>query len=150
MPGAGVDDHSGGGVQAQVAQGGEVAGPEAVDELVEPFEDGPGGEAVEGVDAQRAAELAHGRRGLHPAADDVAHDGADPDGGEGDDVVPVAADVDVGDSGEVTGREPEAGCVGQLGGDQAPLQRLGDAVLAAVPQALAEVPYHRRQPNGGA
>ena len=80
--------------------------------------------ALEGVGPHGVAELAHeGRRPLAPA-DDVTEGQADPAAGELHDVVPVAADVDVGPAGDVPGGRGQPGDVRQALREQALLQRL--------------------------
>jgi hypothetical protein len=87
---------------------------------------------VEQGGRERAAQLPHdGRRG-GPAADDVADGERDAVVVDRDEVVPVAARLGVGVASEVARRRGQTGQPGQLAGQQAALQGVGDLVLHGV------------------
>ena len=85
-----------------------------------------------GQRADRAAQLPHRRRGVQPAADDVADHDGDPVGVEEERVVPVAADLQRVDRRPVARRQPEPRVVGHAAGQHAVLQGGGDAALLVV------------------
>lgn len=81
------------------------------------------------------AQLPHGGCGMQSVPDDVAHDQRHPGARQGDDVEPVAADCL---RGEVTGSDLDGVLFGQRAGQQSPLQRHGQAVLAGVAACVVE------------
>ncbi len=67
---------------------------------------------------------------MQAVAGDVADGEPDEPVGQGDDVIPVAPDLQVGGCGHVAGGDADAGHLGDAVGQQAALERLGDLVLA--------------------
>ena len=99
---AGIGEHqlARAGIEDPDDERGHVVGAVDLDEeLVELFQDGGRIPAVPGVGPEGIAELAHERRGGDPFADDVTHDETDGAVAQGDDVVPVSADVEEGTGG---------------------------------------------------
>ena len=78
------------------ADGGHRVGLEPLDLAVEPGEDVGGVVGLHGVGAQGASDPAHDDGGAQAAAGDVADGDADVAGREREQVVPVAADTDLG------------------------------------------------------
>ena len=89
------------------------------------------GEPLGRVRPQRAAQLAHLGRRVQVVAHDVAHHEADLAPGQLHDVVPVAADLRADPAGQVAHRQLHARDRGEGVGQQALLQGLDDAPLAA-------------------
>ena len=98
-------------------------------ELRELREDDRGGVALGRVGADRVAQRGHDRRRPQAAAGHVADHEEEAAVVEADDVVPVAADVDALDPGDVADPELDALDVGQVLGQQAVLERVGHRAL---------------------
>ena len=98
MAGAGVRQRPRGDVELRVRDGRHAPDAVARDVAVERVEQRARGQAGRRERADRAAQLAHHRRGLDAVPDDVADDEADrrPLVAEPEGVVPVAADLDAG------------------------------------------------------
>ena len=101
----------------------------AAGEPVQPGQRLARGKPVEQVGGQRGAQLTHRGGGRGAVADDVADGERDPVVVEQEDVVPVAARLDLG-GGQVAGRQRQPVVLGQRAGEQALLQDGGDAALA--------------------
>ena len=82
----------------------EVSPREGLTEVIEPGERRRRSEPVERAELDDRVELPHPRRGARPVAHHVADRHEERALGEGQGVVPVAADVDAARSGEVPGR----------------------------------------------
>ena len=93
MPGGGERHRARARVDLGVDERRGLRGLERLDERVEMAEHRARPDAGDRQRAHRAAQLAHRRRGLQPAPDDVADDDPDPVAGEHEGVVPVAADL---------------------------------------------------------
>jgi hypothetical protein len=87
---------------------------------------------LEGIGAQRVAELAHQRGGLDCVSGDVADHQSEATVGQGDGVVPVPSDADLAAAGHVAGREGDAGRLRHLVDEDAALERLDEPVLVLV------------------
>ena len=94
--------------------------------------------ALERVGAQRVADLAHRRGGLHPAPADVADHDPEAPVGQLERVVPVAARVVARVAGDVADDELVAGQLRQRGRQQRALQRRGGRVLAREQAGVVE------------
>ena len=130
VTGVGQSQLAGAGVEDAEDERGHVVG--AVDlnqEIVELAQDVARLPAVPGVGPERIAQLPHERSSGDSLADDVAHGQTDGPVGEGDDVVPVSADVDPGAAGEVAGRHVHARDQRQAIGQQAVLEHPGRRLL---------------------
>ena len=97
-----------------------------------------GPELGAGQGARRAAQLAHRRGGLDAAADDVADDEPDRVLADSERVVPVAADLQRGDGGQVAAGDREARVARHVAGEQALLQRQRDPMLVLVEAGALE------------
>ena len=131
-------------------------------EPVEQLQRVGGGAALQQRRRQRAAQLAHDRRGGRALADDVAHGDGHPVLVELDQVVPVAAGAGALGARHVPRGQRQPVDRGQRLGEQAALQRLGDPLLRAVEpgavqrlcallgQRQEHLPLGRQQPPGRA
>ena len=126
-------------VEVQVGERRAETDTEVIDEPVQLADDLGRLQAVDGVGAQRRAQLAHRRRGLDPAPDDVADDHPDAPVRERDHVVPVPADLRPARSRQVAHRELDAVDPGQVGRQHAALQRGRGAALPEVLDHADEV-----------
>ncbi len=97
---------------------------------------------LECVRAQRAAQAAHQRGRGQALAGHVAHHQPDPPAGHRDHVVPVAPHLGLRGGGQVAGGHREPGQLREAVGQQAPLERLGDPVLALVDPGAVDPERH--------
>ncbi len=122
---------------------------DAVQEPGRPGEHGVRAVALGGVGAQRDAQLAHEPRGPYVMALDVPHDQGEPAGGQRDQVVPVAADLESAAGRDVPGGHIHAGDLRAERGQHGALQSLRQLPLrlrgTGPGERLGEHPGHRRQ-----
>jgi hypothetical protein len=118
---------------------------------VQPPREGGGAVALERVGARDAAQLAHAGGRRHPAAGHVAHHDAQPAAGQGQRVVPVAADGRAARARGEVGGDADARDLRQPLGQEVALERGGEEPLALVQRgaldderhALGDVGQHR-------
>jgi hypothetical protein len=114
-------------------------------ERLQPPHDLGGGEPLDDVRAGGVAELPHRRGGGQPVPGHVTDAQGDAAVGQGEHVVPVAADLDVAGGRQVVRRQLQAVELGQPLGEQAALQGARDLRLALqLPRALGERGQHLR------
>src|SRR5580658_9531398 len=119
MPGAGVRELAGVGVEADAGEGDHLV---AVDVAQHAPDDLGGRDEVLGVDVERVALPSHDGSRADPLAADVADAELDEPVGPTDRVVPVAADLDRVSAGEVVPGELDPASARQPRGKQAALE----------------------------
>ena len=115
-------------VQDRVERRGHGQRAEVPHQGVDPVEDGGRGMAVGRVGAHGGAQLGHDGGCLDPVPDHVADGHGDAAAREREDVVPVPAEA-AARGGEIAGGGLEAGDVGEPGGQEPALHRLGHPPL---------------------
>ncbi len=102
--------------------------PELAVEAVDPVHDRAGRVTVDGIGAQRGAELRHRAGGVDAVPDHIAGGDRDASAADREHVVPVAAEA-LAARRQVAGGQLEAGDALQVRRQQAPLHGLGDPAL---------------------
>ncbi len=139
-----VDGVQAGGSNGVPLLGGCLAG-QLLYEVVEVGEEFGGVEFQVGQSMNGGAQAAHGCGGGQAVTEHVTHDEGHPEGGQGDDVVPVAADLGAAAGGPVEADGLRRRGVGGGTREEALLQGDGCAVLAGV---AAGVVHTQRGPRG--